>query len=69
MTIMGVRFVIHGHRWFLFTGAALLHAVFHGLFGLSYLVSGVLAVVLAAIGVTVSVFKSGVTRVNPEGSP
>ncbi len=65
---IGVRFLVHGHRWFFLTGAALLHVVLHGLLGLSYLGAGVLAVVLAAIGVTVSVFRSGGAGVNLGGS-
>jgi len=35
------------HRWFLFTGAALLHVVLHGLFGISYLIAGTVSVGLA----------------------
>jgi cytochrome b6 len=43
-----VRFAIFRHRWFILSGAALLHAVLHGLAGLSYLVAGVIAAALAA---------------------
>ena len=57
VAIIGVRFLVHHHRWFFFTGAALLHVVLHGLFGLSYLVAGAIAAVLAAIAVTTVPFS------------
>jgi len=37
------------HRWFILTGAVLLHIVLHGLVGMSYLVAALIAVVAAAI--------------------
>lgn len=67
--IVGVRFLVHRHRWFFFTGAALLHVVLHGLLGLSYLAAGVIAAVLAAICVTTIVFRSGGAGVTPGGAP
>lgn len=38
-------------RWFVYSGAAVLHAVMHGLFGISYLVAGAICATLAAVGV------------------
>jgi hypothetical protein len=43
-----VRFALFRHRWFILSGAAVLHAVLDGLVGLPYLVAGVIAAVLAA---------------------
>jgi len=69
VAIIGVRFVVHGHRWFFLTGAALLHVVLHGLLGLSYLAAGFIAAVLAAISVAVFAFRNGGARINSGGSP
>jgi cytochrome b6 len=44
-----LRFVVFEHRHFVFSGAAVLHAVLHGLGGLSYLLAGVIAAVPAAL--------------------
>ena len=68
VAIIAVRFLVHGHRWFFLTGAALLHIVLHGFLGLSYLAAGILAAVLAAIGITLFVVRSGGTRVNLGGA-
>jgi cytochrome b6 len=50
-----VRLVFFRHRWFIFSGAAILHAVLNGLAGLPYLVAGTIAGILAfaATGVVV----------------
>jgi cytochrome b6 len=52
VAVGALRWVVHGHGWFFLSGAALLQAALHGLFGVSYLVAGVLAlgVVLVALG-------------------
>lgn len=68
VVIAGVRFRVHHHRWFFFTGAALLHVVLHGLFGLSYLAAGAIAAILAAGVVTSRLLRSGGLRANPGGS-
>jgi quinol-cytochrome oxidoreductase complex cytochrome b subunit len=44
-----VRYLRFEHRWFLLTGAALLHVTLHGLLGLSYLLAALISVALAAI--------------------
>jgi len=49
-----VRYLRYEHRWFVLTGAALLHAALHGLFGFSYLLAGLISGVLAAIGIAVA---------------
>jgi len=50
------RFWRYEHRWFLLTGAALLHVALHGLFGLSYLLAGLISGVIAVIAVAASHF-------------
>jgi len=37
------RILINRHRWYVFSGAALVHVALHGLFGLPYLTAGVIA--------------------------
>jgi hypothetical protein len=49
--VIVVRYLRYEHRWFLLSGAALLQVALHGLFGLTYLLAGVISVVLAAIGI------------------
>lgn len=53
-----VRVVRYQHRWFWLSGAALLHAALHGLFGLSYLRGGVIAGAIAAIAIVVTYLRS-----------
>jgi cytochrome b6 len=45
--IVVFRYFRFGHRWMLFTGAVALQTVLHGLFGLGYLIAGVIALVAA----------------------
>src|SRR6266581_260416 len=68
VVIVGVRFWVHGHRWFLFMGAALLHVVLHGLLGLSYLLAGAIAAILVLGAVTACIFRDGRRRANAGGS-
>jgi hypothetical protein len=51
VVVIVVRYWKFEHRWFILTGAALLHVVLHALAGLSYLLAGVIAVVVAAIAI------------------
>lgn len=44
-----VRWVVHGHRWFFLSGAALLQAALHGWAGLPYLIAGAIALGAALI--------------------
>jgi cytochrome b6 len=60
-----VRFAIFRHRWFILSGAALLHAVLHGLGGLSYLAAGVIAAALAAAATGFVVIRA--SRSSPAG--
>jgi hypothetical protein len=53
-----VRYWRFEHRWFVLTGAALLHVVLHGLMGISYLLAGTISVALAATAIAVSYFMS-----------
>lgn len=50
------RFWRYEHRWFLLTGAALLHVALHGLLGLSYLRAGVIAGAIAVVAAIASRF-------------
>lgn len=68
VVIIGVRFLVHHHRWFVFTGAALLHVVLHGLIGVSYLVAGAIAAILAAVAVTTGLLRSGRRKATTGGS-
>jgi cytochrome b6 len=47
--VTAIRIVVLRDRWFVFSGAAVLHAVLHGLGGLSYLVAGTIAAASAAL--------------------
>jgi cytochrome b6 len=68
VVVIFVRFLKHGHRWFVLTGAALLHVVLHGFFGVSYLAAGAIAAGLAGIIIVVSLLRSRTASVNPVGS-
>ena len=56
--VMVVRILRFGHRWFVLTAAALLQVVLHGLFGMSYLLAGLIAVGLATSAIIVSYLTS-----------
>jgi len=49
-----LRFGLFRHRWFFFTGAALLHAALHGFAGMSYLAAGAISALLGTTGLWVS---------------
>lgn len=53
-----LRVVVFDHRVFVFTGASLLHALLHGLGGLSYLLAGVISALLAALGMAVVLLRA-----------
>ena len=57
--MVGLRFLFHRHRWFFLTGAELLHVALHGLAGVSYLLAGAIALVLAAGAILGSRFLGG----------
>jgi quinol-cytochrome oxidoreductase complex cytochrome b subunit len=46
-----VRVTFFRERWFILSAAALLHAVLHGIGGLSYLLAGVIAATLATVAI------------------
>ena len=48
LVIIAFRYWHYQHRWFVLTGAALLQVVLHGLFGVSYLLAGAIALAAAA---------------------
>jgi cytochrome b6 len=49
-----LRFAWLRQTWFVFTGAALLHAALHGFVGVSYLGAGAICAIVAAAGVALS---------------
>jgi len=61
-----LRILAYGQRWMFFSGAALLQVVLNGVFGLDYLISGAIALVLVVAGVVASrrapALRPGVTR-------
>ena len=54
--VIAIRYWRFEHRWFVLTGAALLQMALHGYVGVSYLLAGVISVVIAAIAITASYF-------------
>jgi cytochrome b6 len=54
VVVIVIRYWRFEHRWFVLTGAELLHVLLHGLAGLSYLRAGVISVIIAAIAIVVS---------------
>jgi hypothetical protein len=52
--VIVVRYWKFEGRWFILTGAALLQVALHGLAGVSYLLSGLIAVAVAAIAILIS---------------
>jgi hypothetical protein len=65
--VIVIRYWVYEHRWFLLTGAALLHVALHGLVGISYLLAGLISVALAAFVIATSRllrFRSGSTGSN-----
>jgi len=52
--VIVVRYWKFEHRWFVLTAAALLQMALHGLTGVSYLLSGLIAVGIAAIAIGIS---------------
>jgi len=60
-----VRVVVFKHRWFVFSAAALLHALLNGFAGIPYLWAGAIAAVLAVVASTASVIRAG--RGSPSG--
>lgn len=57
-----VRIWFYQHRWFLLSGAALLHVVLHGLLGVSYLIAGVISAGAAFIFIVALYFLGRANR-------
>jgi cytochrome b6 len=53
-----LRVVVFKHRWFIFSGAALLLALLHGFAGMSYLGAGAIAAALAIVATSISVIRA-----------
>jgi quinol-cytochrome oxidoreductase complex cytochrome b subunit len=56
--VIVVRYWVYEHRWFVLTGAALLQVVLHGFTGVSYLLAGLISVVVASIAIAISCMTS-----------
>jgi hypothetical protein len=56
--VIVVRYWRFEHRWFILTGAALLHVALHGLLGVPYLLAGLISFAVAAIAIGVSCLTS-----------
>jgi hypothetical protein len=52
--VIVVRYWLYEDRWFILTGAVLLHMALHGLAGVPYLLAGLIAVVVAAAAIAIS---------------
>jgi cytochrome b6 len=59
LAITLVRVTVFQERWFILSGAALLHAVLHGIGGLSYLFAGAIAATLAAVAIGLLAIRAG----------
>jgi cytochrome b6 len=68
VVVIVIRFWRFEHRWFVLTGAALLHVMLHGLADVSYLRAGVISLILAAIAIVVSRLMRGRTEEESEGA-
>jgi cytochrome b6 len=53
-----LRFIFFHERWFILSGAALLHAVLHGIGGLPYLEAGAIAATLAGVAIGVRAIRA-----------
>jgi hypothetical protein len=60
-----VRMLRFRHRWFILTGATLLHVILHGLLGWPYLVAGSISVGLALIAIVCAWVMSSRERGSP----
>jgi cytochrome b6 len=63
-----VRAAVFQHRWFIFSGAVLLHAILNGFAGLSYLAGGVIAAALAAVATGFSIYRASRSTPPSEGA-
>jgi hypothetical protein len=54
-----VRVMVFQHRWFILSGAALLHAALHGIGGLPYLVAGAITATLAIVAIGFPALRAG----------
>jgi hypothetical protein len=62
-----VRYWRFEHRWFILTGAVLLHVALYGLAGVSYLLAGLISVAVAAVAIAIS-FITGSRRDSREAT-
>ena len=63
-----LRAVVFEHRWFVFSGAVLLHVLLNGFGGFSYLAGGAIAAALAAAATGLSIVRSGRNTPPSEGA-
>ncbi len=57
-----LRILAYKQRWMFFSGAALLQVVLNGVFGVDYLVAGALALLVAIVGLAVTLRQSRAER-------
>ena len=69
VAITVIRVIMFRHRWFILSGAALLHAVLHGIGGLPYLVAGAIAATLAAVVIAFLALRAGRFPPSARGTP
>ena len=54
MVVIVVRYSVYEDRWFILTGAVLLHVALNGLAGVPYLLAGLISVAVAAVAIAIS---------------
>jgi quinol-cytochrome oxidoreductase complex cytochrome b subunit len=54
VVVIVVRYWVYEDRWFILTGAVLLHVALNGLAGVPYLLAGLVAVGIAAVAILIS---------------
>ena len=64
-----LRAVVFHHRWFILSGAALLHAVLHGIGDLPYLTAGAIAATLAAAAIGFLAIRARSFPLSAGGNP
>ena len=64
-----LRVIVFEHRWFILSGAAVLHALLHGIGGLPYLLAGAIAATLAIVAVGGLALRAGRSAPSAGGKP
>jgi cytochrome b6 len=64
-----LRVIVFQQRWFILSGAALLHAALHGIGGLPYLLAGAIAATLAVVAIGVLALRARRSPPSAGGTP